>query len=121
MVFLVVTKLENVSEAMIKSIWWTDSYSFVVSPSVGLSGGIAIIWELGKFEVCDSRFDNNFVLLHGIWCFDKWECGMMVVYVPCEASVKIDLWGRLVEVISALDVPLCCGGNFNVVLTLEER
>ncbi|KAK8701323.1 hypothetical protein V6N13_019711 [Hibiscus sabdariffa] len=37
------------------------------------------------------------------------------------ASVQIDLWRRLDEAISELVVPVCCGGDFNVVLSLEER
>ncbi|KAK8685474.1 hypothetical protein V6N13_041475 [Hibiscus sabdariffa] len=55
------------------------------------------------------------------WCCDQWEYGMMVVYAPYEVSVQIDLWTHIVEVISALDVLVCCGGNFNVFLSLEER
>ncbi|KAL4326071.1 hypothetical protein GQ457_11G031760 [Hibiscus cannabinus] len=43
--FLVETKLEDVSEAVVKSLWWTDSFTFLMSASVGLSGGILIIWE----------------------------------------------------------------------------
>ncbi|KAK8475754.1 hypothetical protein V6N13_041157 [Hibiscus sabdariffa] len=54
------------------------------------------------------------------WCFDKWDCGMMAMYAPCEVIGQADLWGRLVEVNSVLDVPLCCGGDFNVVLSPEE-
>ncbi|KAK8650232.1 hypothetical protein V6N13_139878 [Hibiscus sabdariffa] len=49
------------------------------------------------------------------------ECGMIVVYTPCEVHVQAELWRHLVTVISALDVPVCCGGDFNVVLSLEER
>ncbi|KAK8682808.1 hypothetical protein V6N13_055181 [Hibiscus sabdariffa] len=84
MVFLVETKLEVVSEAVVKSIWWTDSYSFLVSASVGLSGGIIIIWELGKFDVIDSSIDPNFVLLRGTGCVENWECFMIAVYAPCK-------------------------------------
>ncbi|KAK8662959.1 hypothetical protein V6N13_024845 [Hibiscus sabdariffa] len=89
MVFLVETKLEVVLEALIKSIWWTDSYRFEVSPFVGLSGGIVTIRELSKFYEIDSRIDQNFLLLRGSWHFDKWECGMMVVYTPCEVNARV--------------------------------
>ncbi|KAK8653099.1 hypothetical protein V6N13_127114 [Hibiscus sabdariffa] len=47
------TKLEVVSEAVVKSLWWTDSFSFLMSASEGLSGGILIIWELDERHRCD--------------------------------------------------------------------
>ncbi|KAK8689596.1 hypothetical protein V6N13_088310 [Hibiscus sabdariffa] len=96
MVFLVETKLKVVSEAVVKSLWWTDSYS-------------------------DSSIDPNFVLLRGTWCVEDWPCDMIAVYVPCEFMLQQELWRRLVSVIESLTKPICCEGDFNVVLSLEER
>ncbi|KAK8652759.1 hypothetical protein V6N13_126784 [Hibiscus sabdariffa] len=63
MVFLVETKLEVVSEAVVKSLWWIDSFNFLMSASEGLSGGILIIWELGSLtEPCCCGGDFNTVL-----------------------------------------------------------
>ncbi|KAK8652030.1 hypothetical protein V6N13_141600 [Hibiscus sabdariffa] len=120
MVFLFETKLEMVSEALIKSIWWKDSYNFIMSASVGLSEGIVIIWEIGRFVVTDSSIDLNFVLLRGKWCVEDWDCGMVAVYAPCEFHVQQKLWRRLVSAFEVLTVSVCCGGDFNIVLSLEE-
>ncbi|KAK8689590.1 hypothetical protein V6N13_088304 [Hibiscus sabdariffa] len=121
MVFLVETKLKVVSEAVVKSLWWTDSYRFLVSASKGLSGGIINIWELRKFAVSDSSIDPNFVLLRGTWCVEDWPCAMIAIYVPCEFMLQQELWRRLVSVIESLTKPICCEGDFNIVLSLEER
>ncbi|KAK8677347.1 hypothetical protein V6N13_142891 [Hibiscus sabdariffa] len=121
MVFLVETKLEVVSEAVVKSLWWTDSYSFLVSASEGLSGSIIIIWEVGKFVVSVSYIDPNFVLLRGTWCVEDWACAMIAFYAPCGFMLQQDLWRKLVSMIGSLTEPICCGGDFNVVLSLDER
>ncbi|KAK8695639.1 hypothetical protein V6N13_000790 [Hibiscus sabdariffa] len=93
MVFLVETKLEVVSEALIKS----------------------------KFVVWDSSIDPNFVLLRGKWCVENYDCGMVAVYAPCEFRLQQKLWRRLVSALEVLTTLVCCGGDFNAVLSLEER
>ncbi|KAK8573835.1 hypothetical protein V6N13_096766 [Hibiscus sabdariffa] len=108
MVFLVETKLGVMPEAIIKSIWWTDSFSFIVSTSMGLSRGIVFIWEVGKFDVIDSFLDSNFVLIRWKWCVDNWECAMIAVYAPCEFVLQQELWGcfvSFVEEAGLLDLP----------------
>ncbi|KAL4369087.1 hypothetical protein GQ457_05G024400 [Hibiscus cannabinus] len=119
--FLVETKLEDVSEAVVKSLWWTDSFTFLMSASVGLSGGILIIWEQGKFNICDLFIDPNFILLRGRWCVENWDCAMIATYATCEFVLQQDLWRRLLSVIGDLTEPCCCGGDFNAVLSLDER
>ncbi|KAK8644374.1 hypothetical protein V6N13_123683 [Hibiscus sabdariffa] len=121
MVFLMETKLEQISDELVKGIWWTDSFSFIASPSTGLSGGILVIWELGRFDICESRIDRNFILLSGDWRIESWKCDMVVIYAPCEVNAQLDLWRCLGEMVSAITAPVCCGGDFNVVLSLEER
>ncbi|KAK8659886.1 hypothetical protein V6N13_030077 [Hibiscus sabdariffa] len=71
MVYLLETKLEQISDELVNGIWWTDSFSFIASPST--------------------------------------------------VNAQFDLWRRLGEMFSVLTAPVYCGGDFNVVLSLEER
>ncbi|KAK8650313.1 hypothetical protein V6N13_139958 [Hibiscus sabdariffa] len=96
MVFLIETKLELLSESLIKSIWWTDSFRYVFSPSVGLSCGIIIMLK-------------------------DWKCGMLVTYVPCGVMEQVVCWQSLSALIVSCDVSVCCGGDFNAVFLLAER
>ncbi|KAK8495164.1 hypothetical protein V6N12_032925 [Hibiscus sabdariffa] len=98
MVYLLETKLEQISDELVN-----------------------VIWELGRFDICESRIDRNFILLSGDWRIEYWKCDMVVVYVPCEVNAQFDLWRRLGEMFSVLTAPVYCGGDFNVVLSLEER
>ncbi|KAK8697697.1 hypothetical protein V6N13_113836 [Hibiscus sabdariffa] len=84
MVFLVETKVEVVSEVLIRSIWWTDSFS-------------------------------------GVWIAENCRFGMMAVYVPCLLADQLVFWQSLVTLLGSLDLPVCCGGEFNVVLSVAER
>ncbi|KAK8576427.1 hypothetical protein V6N13_032349 [Hibiscus sabdariffa] len=80
MVFLLETKLDSLSDSLIASFWWTNSFRFEFSPSVGLLG----------------------------------------VYSPCELGAQLDLWLKLIEVVQGIDIPVCCGGDFNVVVSMAE-
>ncbi|KAL4378674.1 hypothetical protein GQ457_02G029430 [Hibiscus cannabinus] len=46
---------------------------------------------------------------------------MIATYAPCEFVLQQDLWRRLLSVIGDLTKPCCCGGDFNAVLSLDER
>ncbi|KAK8595280.1 hypothetical protein V6N13_123160 [Hibiscus sabdariffa] len=82
LVFLVETKFEVVSEAVVKSPWWTDSFSFLMLAPEVLSRGILIIWELGNLDARDSFIDPNFILIRGVWCVENWDCAMIATYAP---------------------------------------
>ncbi|KAK8525323.1 hypothetical protein V6N12_014018 [Hibiscus sabdariffa] len=92
LVFLVETKFEVVSEAVVKSPWWTDSFSFLMLAPEVLSRGILIIWELGNLDARDSFIDPNFILIRGVWCVENWDCAMIATYAPCEFMLQQDLW-----------------------------
>ncbi|KAK8656628.1 hypothetical protein V6N13_098573 [Hibiscus sabdariffa] len=89
MVFLVETKLEVVSDSLIKSIWWMDSFMYVFSPLVGLSGGLIIVWKFSKFTIHDVCRDSRFLLVSGIWVLEEWNCGMIVVYATCVTGEQL--------------------------------
>ncbi|KAK8690417.1 hypothetical protein V6N13_073951 [Hibiscus sabdariffa] len=110
MVFLVETKLKVVSDSLIKSIWWTDSFKYVLPPSVGLSGDLIVFfWEISKFTLHGVCRDSRFLLVSGIWVLDEWTCGMIVVYVPCETGEQLVCWHSLTALIASLALPIKAG------------
>ncbi|KAK8715525.1 hypothetical protein V6N13_042859 [Hibiscus sabdariffa] len=57
----------------------------------------------------------------GVWSLEEQSCCMIVAYAPCETGAQVELWRRLIVVLALLALPVCCGGDFNAGLTLEER
>ncbi|KAK8696618.1 hypothetical protein V6N13_001750 [Hibiscus sabdariffa] len=121
MTFLIETKLEVVSDNVIKSISWTDAFRYDFVPSLGSSGGIIIIWKQTKFDLEDVCRDSKFLHVRGVWGLDKWKCGMVVVYASCEIGAQAELWSRLLALTESLALSVCCGQDFNAVLCMSER
>ncbi|KAK8595379.1 hypothetical protein V6N13_016752 [Hibiscus sabdariffa] len=121
MVFLLESKMESVGDSMVKSVWWTDSFRYVFSPSVGLAGGILIIWEVSKFSMSKVHDGSCFLYVSGLWLIENCYCGMVATYSPCGAVEQGACWRSLSVLISSCGLPVCCGGDFNSVLSLEER
>ncbi|KAL4297450.1 hypothetical protein GQ457_12G002520 [Hibiscus cannabinus] len=119
--FLVETKVEVVSEMLIRSIWWIDSFKYAFSPSVGLSGGIIVVWEMSKFVVSNVCGDSRFVLDSGVWIAENWRFGMMAVYASCLLVDQLVFWQSLVTLLGSLGFTGVLWGDFNVVLFVAKR
>nr|GEY06184.1 RNA-directed DNA polymerase, eukaryota [Tanacetum cinerariifolium] len=61
------TKIESISHMDVKSVWGNSNYQFVVSGSIGNSGGILCVWEETIFMKVDVSISDNFIALYGIW------------------------------------------------------
>ncbi|KAK8539045.1 hypothetical protein V6N13_135811 [Hibiscus sabdariffa] len=70
MTFIVETKLEVVSDDVVKSIWWTGVFRYESVPSLGSLGGILVIWEQTKFDLIDIFHDPFFLHLRGNWSLE---------------------------------------------------
>ncbi|KAK8595392.1 hypothetical protein V6N13_016765 [Hibiscus sabdariffa] len=113
MVFLLESKMESVGDSMVKSVWWKDSFRYVFSPSVGLAGGILIIWEVSKFSMSEVHDGSCFLYVSGLWLIENWNCGMVATYAPCGAVEQGACWWSLSVLISSCGLLVCCGGDFN--------
>ncbi|KAK8690716.1 hypothetical protein V6N13_074244 [Hibiscus sabdariffa] len=121
MAFFQETKLVEITNRLIKQVWWSNSFVFDFVPSIGLSGGIIDVWDPSKFVAALVTHDPNFLCLHGHWVSDSWESLMIAVYTPCVRSERRDLWEMLLAVASAVEIPCCLGGDFNEVTNYAER
>nr|GEY11963.1 hypothetical protein [Tanacetum cinerariifolium] len=61
------TKMESISHMDVKSVWGNSNYQFVVSGSIGNSGGILCVWEETIFKKVDVSISDNFIALYRIW------------------------------------------------------
>ncbi|KAK8690483.1 hypothetical protein V6N13_074016 [Hibiscus sabdariffa] len=62
-----------------------------------------------------------FLYVSGLWLIENWNCGMVATYASCRAVEQGACWRSLLVLISSCGLPVCCGGDFNSILSLEER
>ncbi|KAL4352319.1 hypothetical protein GQ457_06G018410 [Hibiscus cannabinus] len=115
MVFLLESKLEKVSEDLVASLWFLDSFEFSFEPSVGASGGIVVIWEVACFRQIESEVLLHAVVVCGRWLLEEFDCGLVAVYAPCGGHEQREVWDMLESFLSAkVDRAWCVAGDFNV-------
>ncbi|KAK8680001.1 hypothetical protein V6N13_108956 [Hibiscus sabdariffa] len=64
------TKLEVVTDAIVRRIWIMDNFEYVFTPVKGRSGGIVVIWDKARFRLHGSLIQFRFVMVEGHWLID---------------------------------------------------
>ncbi|GJR61793.1 RNA-directed DNA polymerase, eukaryota [Tanacetum coccineum] len=60
------TKMESIDLFSIKALWGNFAFDYVLSPSVGFSGGILCAWDPNLFHKDNSTVSDSFVALRGL-------------------------------------------------------
>ncbi|XP_045791747.1 uncharacterized protein LOC123886474 [Trifolium pratense] len=114
------TKKATFDDYMIEHLWGHKNVEWVAKESVGLSGGLLIMWNAGLFKVKFSFTSDSFLGL----CVE-WKEGTLYiinVYSPCNLSGKRKLWNDLLEFkLNNEQGDWCVGGDFNAVMKEGER
>lgn len=87
--------------------------------AAGQSGGLWLLWrsEVGVVEVVKST--DQFI--HAKLVKDMDILQLIVVYAAPSASRRSGLWNELREVIQGVNEPLLIGGDFNIIVRVDER
>nr|KAJ0186457.1 hypothetical protein LSAT_V11C900469030 [Lactuca sativa] len=105
-----------------KQIWGSSNFQCEVVDPVGLSGGIASLWDPTLFRAADAIKGAGFLAIKGLWLTLKKKCGFINIYASQEPNEKKILWNRLHDLITSN--PQCMWfvfGDFNAVRFPEER
>lgn len=116
------TKSMEVKGCLDKKIWGSSNFQCEVVDPVGLSGGIASLWDPTLFRAADAIKGAGFLAIKGLWLKLKKKCGFINIYASQEPNEKKILWNRLHDLITS--DPQCMWfvfGNFNAVRFPEER
>jgi hypothetical protein len=117
------TKLENINDCIISSIWDCQPKDWYAVPSLGLSGGILCIWNPASFCVSSCSATMNGCILHieGIFTHFNLNCLVFFVYAPNDGSLKKELWNYLITFKDSVSKPWCLAGDFNETLSPSDR
>ncbi|GJS24794.1 RNA-directed DNA polymerase, eukaryota [Tanacetum coccineum] len=115
------TKMESIDLFSIKAIWGNLNFDYVMSPSVGFSGGIVCVWDPSLFSKHHVSKSDYFVAIMGTWTPSSTKLLLISVYAPQELSEKRALWNYLRNLIDRWDGDTIIMGDFNEVRYDHER
>lgn len=117
------TKLENIDDCTINSIWGRHSRDWFAVPSLGLSGGILCIWNTTSFCVsnCSVAMNGRILNIEGVLSRYNLECMVSLVYAPNDGLLKKEVWDYLVSFTNSISKPWCLAGDFNETLSPSDR
>ncbi|KAK1440014.1 hypothetical protein QVD17_05839 [Tagetes erecta] len=115
------TMVENVTFKDVVGFWGRSSMNFEFVPSVGLSGGLASMWDTSIFHVNHKIKDRNFLLLVGKVLGLDANVMVMNVYAPQDQRAKMILWDKIAHEIQGRPGVWIVAGDFNEVRVASDR
>ncbi|GJV84911.1 RNA-directed DNA polymerase, eukaryota [Tanacetum coccineum] len=104
-----------------KQRWRALIFSYVLSSSVGFSGGIMCAWDPSLFHIENAIASDSFVALRGTWIPSATKILIIAVYAPQDLNEKRMLWKFLDHLIDTWDGKCVLLGDFNEVRSINER
>jgi hypothetical protein len=115
------TKLEFISDTLVRNIWSCPFEDWCYLASCGASGGILIIWDKRIVEKIDV-FVGEFVLACSFKSVeDDFSWAFARVYGPNMDTLRSSLWDELAGLSTWWVLHWCIGGDFNVIRFPAER
>ncbi|KAK8669246.1 hypothetical protein V6N13_106682 [Hibiscus sabdariffa] len=121
MTILQETKVECISDKLVKQVCFSDSYIFVFANSLGHSRGVLCVWDPVQFSCDYSEVHSNLVVLVGRWVVEDWKAGVIGLYALCGLAEHREFWQGIIAIISQRNIAWCVGGDFSMVMRVEER
>ncbi|KAI0510829.1 hypothetical protein KFK09_011438 [Dendrobium nobile] len=115
---LLETRINNVENNQIMKLL-ADNWKFFMVPSVGLSGGLLILWrcDLADFTVVKH---SSQMVVGNLKMINKGDWKIALVYGSTDVQERKFLWEDLGRQCDD-DSPLIIGGDFNCILSQEEK
>lgn len=123
LIFLQETKCVVWDSILKESVWDCQGHGWLISPSIGQSGGLLTSWDASTLSLVDS-------LINRYWIWGRWEllnyndiyCNCFNIYGPQEIDGKNQVWDQLSALLAKFArEPSSIVGDFNRVLSDEER
>ena len=119
---LIETKHSNISAKDMEQYWGNQDCEWLHIPAEeGGSGGIILTWIKESFSLIKHIVRQRWIAVKGILQQEWFPCTICVVYAPNDQHERLDVWNQLRAIKKNLAVPLLLMGDFNEVLSPEER
>ncbi|GMI87113.1 hypothetical protein HRI_002380600 [Hibiscus trionum] len=121
LLFIQETKLENHKLWLLRRLWPGRSGGLEASPAEGSSGGLVTLWDSKVFEVESSNIQSRFILVTGTIKAMKFKCGFLNIYAPNSDADRKIFFEQISGILSNVSYPVMVAGDFNTVLSKEEK
>ncbi|GKU93781.1 hypothetical protein SLEP1_g7347 [Rubroshorea leprosula] len=122
MIFLQETKLEQINDKLVYSIWGSENCEWLMKAAQGSAGGILSIWNPKFFRMHKKLEGTGFCGMTGFWGVDQIPCSFGNIYSSCNRQEKWQMWSELQELIKAAGGGnWCLAGDFNAIRCKEEK
>ena len=118
---LVETKHSEVSQWDMLKCWGKQDIDWVHIPASNSSGGLILMWQKEAFLAVNSFLGQRWICVQGVFTNDDFRSAVCVVYAPNDQRGRRSVWNQLRDLKHHLKLPLVLMGDFNEVISLEER
>ena len=120
LVVLQEVKREVIDRAFVASIWRSRFKEWVLLPSIGMSGGILLVWDVRCVKIKESVVGDFSVsiLMEDEIKGDWWFTG---VYGPPKRRFRSECWNEIAGLKELCSDRWCLGGDFNVVRRATKK
>lgn len=115
------SKLETCSSKLIRSFWRLDNIDWALCPSQGNSGGIISLWSKSFFSMSSTLSSRHWLATQGVILSCQLECIIINIYNPCSVEARAVVWSEIAEFEKEKNIPLLLLGDFNEVLSPNDR
>lgn len=121
-IFIQETKMENMTDSIVRSIWGSGMHQWTAVNSIGASRGMLTVWDDSIFNCVEVFSQMHCLSIRGTRICDGFDCVPTKVYGPTGDADRTRIWSELDEVrLKWPDLPWCIGGDFNVFRVASEK
>lgn len=115
------TKMEVINCFLARSIWGSYDFIFAFSPSIGSSGGTALLWDSSVFTKEIIFIGAHYSGVLGCWEGVSSLVVIITVYGPQSVRDKAELGSELVNITSVHSADWMIFSDFNAIRSHYER
>ena len=115
------TKIQGMNKALVHSIIVGRFLDWKSLDAEGTVGGILLSWDKRRLSLMESEYGSFSFSCMFTTMEDDFQWMFMGVYNPVDRSFKDFFWEELGSIRGLWNGPWCLGGDFNEILSPNER
>ncbi|GMJ07534.1 hypothetical protein HRI_004422600 [Hibiscus trionum] len=120
-IFVQETKLVTINTRLSKRLMGKNFNELAFAPSSGASGGLFTMWNSDFLKVDKTILQDRLIAVIGRMGRKQMKIGLINIYAPNAGGERKRFLEKVLDLIQTSNVPFIVGGDFNEVVSNEER